>query len=297
MPQQSVDNNLIIQFADLLHVRAQQIRARWRPFVRIKQMTGDVYAYDGLGSIEAQEVQGRVQPTVFNEIEHNRRKIRRRRFVVTLPIDDSDVRALLIDPESEYAEACIRAMERVFDRVGAEAVFADVETGRDFATTITAINDGVVTVDATAGLTYPRLLEIKENFIDNDVGTDLNEVLVFSITGEEHTALMQELELISGDFSRQFVVDRGEIVRAVGMEIVVFAANAPQPIINVRTGSVRENIAFAGRGLCYGISKDMTIKIQDRPDFIDTKQVQITGILGAVRTEGVLVQQVDTTAT
>lgn len=295
MPQQQIDNNLIIQFSDMLHIKAQQIRARFRPFVRIKQMTGDVFAYDGLGSIEAQEVQGRVQPTVFNEIDHNRRKIRRRRFVVTLPIDDSDVRALLIDPESEYAEACIKAMERVFDRVGAEAAFADVETGRDFSTTVTAVADGVITVDATGGVTYAKLLELKENWIDNDVGTDLNETLVLAITGEEHTALMQELELISGDFSRSFVVDQGEIVKATGINIVVFAANAPDPIINVTGGAVRENIAFAGRGLCYGISKDMTIKIQDRPDFIDTKQVQITGILGAVRTEGVLLQQFNST--
>lgn len=294
MPHQ-IDNNLIIQFADLLHVKAQQIRARFRPFVKIKQMTGDVFAYDGLGSVEAQEVQGRVQPTVFNEIEHNRRKIKRRRFVVTLPIDDSDVRALLLDPESEYAEACIRAMERVFDRVGAEAAFADVETGRDFATTVTAAADGVVTVDASAGLTYAKLLEIKQNWIDNDVGTDINEMFVLAISGDEHTALMQETELTSGDFSRAFVVDRGEIVRAVGIEIVVFAANAPSPILNVTGGGLRNNMAFAGRGLCYGISKDMTIKIQDRPDYIDTKQVQITGILGAVRTEGVLMQQVDTT--
>jgi len=295
MPQQQIDNNLIIQFADMLHVRAQQIRARFRPFVRIKQMTGDIFAYDGLGSIEAQEVQGRVQPTVFNEIDHNRRKIKRRRFVVTLPIDDSDVRALLIDPESEYAEACIRAMERVFDRVGSDAAFADVETGRDFATTVTASADGVVTVDATAGLTYVKLLEIKQNWIDEDVGTDLNETFVLAISGDEHTDLMQETELTSGDFTRAFVVEQGEIVKAVGINLVVFAANAPDPILNVTGGGVRENIAFAGRGLCYGISKDMTIKIQDRPDFIDTKQVQITGILGAVRTEGVLVQQVNTT--
>ena len=108
MPIQQIDNNLIIQFADMLHVKAQQIRARLRPFVRIKQMTGDVFAYDGLGSIEAQEVQGRVQPTVFNEIDHNRRKIKRRRFVVTLPIDDSDVRALLIDPDTSV-DRCDRA--------------------------------------------------------------------------------------------------------------------------------------------------------------------------------------------
>lgn len=92
---QTIDNLLITQFSDMLHVKAQQIRARLRPFVNIKPMVGDVFAYDGIGNVEAREVNGRVVPTQFDDIDHNRRKIRRRRFVVTLPIDASDVRGLL----------------------------------------------------------------------------------------------------------------------------------------------------------------------------------------------------------
>ena len=222
MANQTIDANLITQFSDMLHVKAQQIRARLRPFVRIKPMVGDLFAYDGLGDVEAREVAGRSQPTVFDDIEHLRRKIRRRRFVVTLPIDDMDVRAVLLNPESEYAAACIKAMERVFDRVGVEALFATVSTGRDFGTDVTFANDGGFTVDATAGFTYEKLLEIKQNFIDADVGNDLPETIVIGISGDEHTALMKETELTSGDFSRQFVIDKGEIIRAVGSEIIKF---------------------------------------------------------------------------
>ncbi len=294
MANQSVDNALVIQFADMMDVKAQQIQARLRPYVQIKSMTGDYFAYDGLGDVEAQEVLGRIQKTEFNDIEHLRRKIKRRRFVVTLPIDAMDVEGSLINPDGDYAEACVKAMERVFDRVGTSAMFATVYTGRDMDTSVTYATDGGFTVDATAGLTYAKLLEIQQNFIDADVGIDLNETYVMGITGDEHTDLMSETELISGDYSRQYVVDKGQIQMAAGIQLVKYAANARIPVLAVASG-VRDCFAMSTKGLCYGLSREWTIKIQDRPDYVDTKQVQITGVLGAVRTQGVRMQKVQTT--
>ncbi len=294
MANDNIDKALIIQFSDHLRHESQQIQARLRPYVQVKPMIGDVFAYDGLGDVEAREVSGRINTTVFDDIDHLRRKITRRRFVVTLPIDKMDELGVLVKPQSEYAQACIKAMERVFDRVGVDALFATVSTGRDFETDVTFANDGTNTVTATAGLTYDKLLEIHEFWIDADVGTDIQENMLFAISGEEHTALMKETELISGDFSRQFVVDKGSIVQAAGLALVKFAGNARDPILPVAS-AVRSCFAMTTRGLCYGLSQDMSITIKDRPDLVNVNQVQITGILGAVRTEGVHVQKVTTT--
>ena len=290
----TIDKAMIIQFSDNLRHESQQIKARLRPYVQVKPMIGDVFAFDGLGDVEAREVAGRVQATVFDDIGHLRRKITRRRFVVTLPIDKMDKLGVLCEPQSEYARACITAMERVFDRVGVDALFATVSTGRDFETDVTFANDGTNTVTATAGLTYEKLLEIHQFWIDADVGNDISENMVFAITGDEHTALMGEAELISGDYSRQFVVDKGSIVNAMGLDLVKFAANARSPILPVSSG-VRSCFAMTSRGLCYGLSQDMEITIKDRPDLVNVNQVQISGILGAVRTEGAHVQKVTTT--
>jgi hypothetical protein len=294
MPATTIDRNLIIQFSDMMHVKAQQLRARLRPFVKVKPMSGDIFAYDGLGQVEAREVTGRVQPTVFDDIEHLRRKISRRRFVVTLPIDDMDVRGLLTDPEGEYAAAVTRAMERVFDKVGIQAMFATVYTGRDFETSVTFATDGGQTVTATAGLTYEKLLEINQNWVNYEVGNDVPIRKTFGITGTEETALMKETELISGDFVRSFSVENGEMTRAAGLQLLKYGASVANPLLAVAAG-VRSCFALAENGLCYGLSKEFKISIQDRPDYVDTKQVQIIGILGAVRTEGILIQQVTTT--
>lgn len=294
MSAQTQDTNLITQFSDMLHVKAQQIRSRLRPYFTIRPMVGDRIAYDGLGQVEAREVNGRIVPTQFDDIEHNRRKIRKRRFVVTLPIDASDVRGMLIDPQGAYAEACIRAMERVYDRVGIEAAFADVATGREFETTVTFASDGGNTVTATAGLVYEKLVEINKFWRNNEVGNELPMKKIFLITGDEEEQLMKEVELTSGDFSRQYVVDQGEILKAAGLNLVIYGADVPNPLLSV-SSTTRSNIAVTEKGLIYGLSKAMSVSVDPRKDYVELSQVQIIGELGAVRTEGLQLQKVTTT--
>jgi len=289
------DRHLITQFSASIHVKAQQNRSRLRAHSILRPMTGDNFAYDGIGQVEAREVNTRFTETVFDDIERLRRKIKRRRFVVTLPIDASDVRGSLLDPQGHYAEACIKAMERQFDRVGVEAAFADVQTGREFGTTETFAVDGGNTVNATAGLTYEKLLEINKFWTNNEVGIDESVSRVMLLTGTEIEALMQETELTSGDFSRHFVVDKGTMVMANGLVLIPYGADVPNPILSV-TGGTRDNVAMTSMALAFGLSKEMTINIQDRSDLVETKQVQIIGELGAVRTEGVQMQKVQTTA-
>lgn len=289
-----IDQHLITQFSDQVHVAAQQIKARLRPHVLIKPMKGEDFAYDGLGSVEAQELVGRHNPVAFSDIDHNRRKIARRRFVLTLPIDSADVRGMLLSPEGHYAQACVRAMERVFDRVVVECLFAAVLTGRSMGTSVTFANDGGATVTATAGLTYAKLLEINKGFIDDDIGNDMPENIVMGITGDEHSALMQEVELVSGDYSRQYAIDKGRMGEANGIQLIPFAANAVRPILSVSAG-VRSCFAMASNGVCVGLSKEMGLSVKDRPDLVETSQVQVIFDLGATRTEGKRVKKVTTT--
>ena len=295
MANDLIDNALVIQFSDHVHVLAQQMESRMRPFVEVRPMTGDTYAYDGLGPVEASPVVGRQQPVTFSDINHLRRQIARQRFALTLPIDAADVRGMLQNPQGEYAKACVRAMARVFDRVVVGCLFSSVLTGRAMSTTVTAANDGVTTVTATAGLTYAKLIEINKNFMDNDVGNDVPEQIVMGFAGNEYSALMQEVELVNDLYSQHYAIDKGRMAEAAGIKLVPFAANAPKPILPVAS-SVRACFAMSTRGCCVGMSKEFSLKVEPRPDLIEVTQVQIIFDLGAVRTEGVLVQQVNTTA-
>jgi hypothetical protein len=290
----TIDAALITGFSAQVHVAAQQSKARLRDKVQVKQIVGDNFAYDGLGEVEAIEQTGRHQPVVFSDIEHTRRKIARRRFTLTLPIDASDVRGALMNPGSEYPGACARAMERVFDRIVVEAMFAAVLTGRAMDTSVTFANDNGDTINATAGLTYEKLLEANRLFTDDEVGNDMPERMVLGISGDEEEDLMLETELTSGDFSRQYVIEKGEITRAMKYELVKFGGAATNPILAV-SGGTRDCFVMSTRAMCVGMSKEFGINIEKRNDLHETVQVEVVFELGAVRTEGKLIKKVQTT--
>ena len=294
MSTPTIDAALVTQFSAQVHVAAQQMKARLRPHVQIKQMSGDVFAYDGLGDVEAIEQTGRHQPVVFSDAQHTRRKIARRRFTLTLPIDASDVRGALVNPSSEYPQACAHAMERVFDRIVVDAMFAAVLTGRALDTSVTFANDDGDTINATAGLTYEKLLESTRLFLDDDVGIDIPEQMLLGLSGDEHEDLMQETELVSGDFSRQYAIEKGRMISAAGYDLIHFAGAATTPILAVASGT-RDCFAMSNRAMCVGMSKEVSIKIQERPDLHETVQVEVVFELGAVRTEGKLIKKVQTT--
>lgn len=294
MANPTIDAALVTQFSDRVHVAAQQMSARLRSRVQVKPMSGDLFAYDGLGPVEAIEQIGRYQAVQFSDITHSRRKIARRRFTLALPIDASDVRGALISPESEYPRACAMAMERVFDRIVVEAAFASVLTGRDFGTTVTFANDDGDTINATAGTTYEKLLEATRLFIDDDVDVDNKESMFLAITGDEHEDLMLETELVSGDFTRQYAIEKGRMVNAAGYDLVHFAGAATDPILSVASGT-RDCVIASSRAMCVGMSKEVSITVEPRPDLIETKQVLLVFELGAVRTEGKLIKKFQTT--
>lgn len=290
----TIDNALITGFSAQVHVAAQQMQARLRDKVILKQIVGDNFAYDGLGDVDAIEQTGRHQPIVFSDAQHSRRKIGRRRFTVTLPIDASDVRGSLMNPESEYPRTCAYAMERVFDRIVVEAMFVTVSIDRAFDGSVTFANDDGDTINATAGTTYEKLLEANRLFTDDEVGTNLPERMVMGISGDEEEDLMLETELTSGDFSRQYVVDKGEITRASKYELVKFGGAVSNPILPV-SGGTRDCFMMSTRAMCVGISKEVAITVEKRTDMHETYQVEVVFEAGAVRTEGKQIKKFQTT--
>jgi hypothetical protein len=230
-----------------------------------------------------------------------------------------------------YATAIVRAMERVFDRISVEASFSSVFTGEDFSTTVTATADGVAVVDATGGLVYDDLLELSTSFINNDVGTDMPEKFFLAITGDEHRALLSDYRVVQYDANGQLRnnigggtesftaaassenvvvnpitqsdftnrsgnIDKGRLTEVAGFSLVVFAANAPNPVLETLGSSndYRRCVAASTRGIVVGIHDSLTVETQKRTDLVQTEQIIAVVTMGALRTEGKLIQELRT---
>jgi len=297
----TIDQSLVIQFGEMVHLLAQQMGSRLKGRVEEVSVRGNQFTYERLNQVQAIEVTTRHPETVAQDIEHSRRGGTMRDFRATLLLDQFDDLQVLIDPSRDYASAVARAMMRQYDRLVLTNALATVFTGRNLATPVSAVADGVLTVPADAtGLTFDKLVEVRQNFINNDVGTDLQEDLYIAITGTQHADLMKEAELTSRDFTSfgssnmmgETVIDRGQITKALGMNIIVFAANDSNPML-AKTSTTRHCIAFAKSGLVVGMNKDISVRVDNRPDKNNAQQVQASIFFDAIRAEGVKVQQVD----
>ena len=297
----SIDTALIKGFSAAVHQNAQQEVSRTTPFVEYRPFTGEQMFYDSIGQLEARKANGRSTVGVPSDQPWGRRLIGKNRYYIDLEVDKKDVREVLMDPESELVKQCRKEFARVKDREIVNAALASVYTGKDGTTLVTAANDGVQTVNATAGFTYEKLLEVTQGFIDDEVGNDMRALHGLCVAGDEHTKFMGETELTSGDFSSQYAVDKGLLVRVLNMQLVLFGGSHAgkvfaNPILPEASG-LRACVAIAKGGVCLGMDKDLSIEVFDVPQKIETKLIRATMTIGAVRTEGKLVKRINTTIT
>lgn len=296
----TIDQALVTQFADMVYMQAQQKQTRLSPYAEIVQVQGKDYAVERLDKVEAIEVTTRHADTVAQEIAHSRRQLGMREFRATFLLDDFDDVSTLIDPQRGYVDALAAAMNKQKDRLIADAAFADVKTGRNFGTTVTFANDDglsiAASVGSTTGLNYDKLLNVQENFINNNVGVELDEEIALVLTGEQNTNAMNETELTSGDFIREYAVEGGKIAKGVGMNFIHVSGTDSLPILS-KTGNDRDLIAMAKGGVKFGVSKDVSIKINERPDKNNAIQIQACMYAGAVRVDGRKVQKITCTET
>jgi len=283
------------KFADTVFELAQQTGARLRGIVEMEQIDAENMMFPRIGNVEAQELTGRYPEITPADITWDNRKLDAARIGVPLFVDKWDAQKMIADPNSVLAKRAAQALERHFDRVVVRAALATVYTGRQGTTAVSAATDGVIQVDATSGLTYNKLLEIDENFQKKEVGTDMPIRKFLLISEQEHTRLMKETNLISGDFSKQYVIDKGRMVRALDFELIVYGSAVPIPMLGV-SGGVRSCLAIAAGGIKVGITQGWDIDVQPRNDRWHTTQILASGILGATRMEGVRIQEVQTTA-
>lgn len=283
-------------FSNTVYELTQQTQARLRGIVEMEPLQADQLLLNRVGSAEVQVLNERFPDIVPADLQWDRRRLKADRIGVPFFSDNWDAQKMLTDPNSVFAKRAVEALERHFDRVVIGAATATVYTGKDGTTPVTAATDGVQTVDATAGLTYNKLLEIDEKLQKNEVGTEMPIRKFFLISEQEHTQLMKEGSLTSGDFSRRYVIDQGNMTRALDFELIVYGSNMPIPMLNVAS-SVRDCLVICAGAIKIGLSQSWEVDVQDRTDKWFTKQILASGILGGVRMEGIRIIKVQTTAT
>jgi hypothetical protein len=303
MTNQGPETYNVTAFDGVVQHEFQQMTSKLYPYVTVQTLNAAQQCIDSIGQVEMKPTNGRFQPIVFDEINHMRRGVGRKEYSCVLPIDEKDARVILENQPMEYAKAIVSAAQRQIDRIISECKFADVQlwttdsngVSVPSSTALTFANDGGIIIDATAGLTYAKIVESKRKFVNADVDLDSNE-FVFMGTGDEMDALMNEDKFINSLYSKQMIVDdQGILSKVGGIVTKFFSSGAAKPVVTLNTNGTRACAMFVSKGITLAVNKEVTIKLQDRTDLMGTKQVLAFLSMGAVRNKKGVVQQINTT--
>lgn len=289
----SIDQARVLQFrANVTHLY-QQKGSLLRGKTREENLVGKAHFYERLAQIAAVQKSTRHADTVLLDPQHSRRMVVPSDYVWNALVDQQDKIRLLIDPNSEYAIAAARALQRAFDDVIIAAFTADAATGESGGTAVTFANDYVTTGGATsrsatdgdidfsaAAITTPNVMAVKKML---DINTVDSEERYWVATPAVFSQLLSASTFpiaASSDYNTIKALVQGEINTWCGFSWIM--SN------RLPLAAVTDYYTFAWQKNAMGVvvGKDITARLSERPDKDYAVQSYASMTMGATRVQG-----------
>ena len=274
--------------ANLQHL-SQQKGSRLRGLVRVEAVRGKQAFFDQIGSQSASVRTTRAADTLLNDTPHSRRMVTLADYEVADLIDDQDKLRMIVDPTSSYAQAQAFAIGRSMDDVIITAATGDAKTGETGGTTTALPAGQKVAVNLSGsneGMTIGKLREAKYIMDNNDVDPSIPRVMV--IGPKQLQDLLESTNITSSDFNTVKALVQGELNTFMGFNFITSTRLAHDSGTDVRTC-----FAYAVDGITLAVAKDLTVRIDERPDKGYAVQVYACMSIGATRMEEEKVVQIE----
>jgi hypothetical protein len=156
-----------------------------------------------IGKTEMDDITGQRNPEINPEsMDNDNRKANMHRFAKQFIVDNYDAAVQLItDPTSALFETLRRAKNRTADRLVVNTAVGSVLIGRPDRepTSLSAANDGVLTVVGTTNFDYANVVTVLErNFANNEIDASSID---FAISANEEYLLKQEDKYINSRYT------------------------------------------------------------------------------------------------
>lgn len=302
--QASIDQGLLQTFSDNFYKKTQQTNSKFvnSGVAFFLPTGGKTINLTSMGRTELVEVSGRNPDKQYVDFALDNRQVSKSRYTRTFIIDKkTDINELIADPTSTIYETLNAAKERTIDRVIATNAIGAILIGQPDRqpTSLSAANDGVLTVDATAGFTYAKVQEITENFVNNELDYSQIQGSVLAISGSENTDLMAEDKFINNDYMNSMPTAGGVIQQTGLYKTLTFAGSVNggitvnDPILPEGT-TTRTCMVLAPQSV--GVAMEVnSLRIEPSATKVNSNEITIDFWIGAMRKEGVLAQKITTT--
>ena len=188
-------------------------------------------------------------------------------------IDSFDELKTIVDPKSEYVTNAAYAIGRAYDDAIIAAATGTAQLGTDAANfsgnteTFSTASFQVAAdfgASASVGLTVDKIIEARRvlRHYHNDLDADPVTLIIGS---QQEADLLNQVEVVSTEYSSRPVLEDGRIKQFLGCEVVVLER---LPVITDKdsNANTRGCIVFVKSGLYLGVWKDMINRASIRND-------------------------------
>lgn len=284
----SVDQARVLQFkANVTHL-FQQKGSKLRGKTREETLTGKAHFYERIASTAAVLKSTRHADTILLDPIHSRRMVVPSDYTWNALVDQQDKIRLLIDPNSEYAIAAARAMQRTYDDLIITAFTADAATGESGGTAVTFANDWSVTRSATEGdpdysgaaITTPNVMAVKKMMDEEEVDSDGRYWVAIPAVFSQLLSASTLPIAASSDYNSIKALVQGELNTWCGFEWIM--SNR----LPVAAATDYYTFAWQKNSMGMVIGKDIMARLSERADKDYAVQSYACMTAGAARIQG-----------
>jgi hypothetical protein len=264
------------QFANTITLIAQQLRTRLRDRVMVDaNWNGSKKFYNQYGKNTMTEILSRYQETPISSVDHRRRMVTPRYWVVNDLLDPVDALVMCGDPLSAYSQANVAAANRQQDQTIIDAISGAAYSDETGSTSNTIAAAQKVTAGGT-GLSLVKLTAASKALNKAEVPSE-DRTLV--LNSEALDDVLNTTGITSVDYNSVKALMSGEIDQFMGFTWV------RSELLPTDSSSSRLLYAFQKSGVQLAIQKEPTGRLTERPDKNYGWQAYISMCMGAVRLE------------
>lgn len=276
------------QFSDNLIMLAQQKGSRLRDAVLNKVVTGDAAYFERIGLVAAIQKTARHMDSPQLDTPHSRRRVSLNDYVWGDLIDKEDELRMLIDPQSAYAMSGGFALGRAIDDViiaAATGSATSVTSSLSASTSSVSFTAGNIVDDdfgtTNSNLTIPKLIEARRILQKNNV--DMDEQMTCVVNASALASLLNTTQVTSADFNTVKALVSGNIDTFLGCKFI-----HTERLSGTADGTDTDPVLvlmFTKSALGLAIGRDITVRVQERPDKNFATYVHAAMSIGATRIE------------
>ena len=201
------------QYATAVELLSQQLTPKvatlFTPMTAVGKSATVVNQVD---AFEADERSSLYDPIVFGAVTHQRPWVYPRHFDKAIPFDSIEQMQMNANPQSEYVQGVVAAINRKMDDEAIRALFADRLMGESAGTTdsfAAGYQVGVNVGGTASGLNVQKIQSALQILRLGEVFD--GEQIHIVISPKQETNIMDEIEATSSDFTARSLIDRGTV--------------------------------------------------------------------------------------